>query len=468
MFAKDAARPTPPPNGAENVLRWNESRLRRRILYGGHENDVALRINAAVGTERASKWGQPDLTCNLLEAASKALSALYNTRGTVQHSDANTIAKLETCLVESGYWALMPQVQRDTLGIREHLLRPYLNSNGEMRVRRVWADMVEAESSMDNPDQPVLIRELRSRKLGESDIWTWEEIDLRDPTKPVWRVLNEKRDEDLSEHFLETKDGKPAPKGGLVGSAYDFRDASARPEMPYVAYHAESTGELWSPTSWRKAVDATLTISMLWTFFVHGVKNASWPQRWMANGKVLSVDANGRVVVDPGVLLRLVSLKEGQAVQVGHFEPGCDPKSLHEAIASFERRATAGAGLNAADVARVSGDPRSGYALAVTRSGQREAQRHFRPAFGPSDNRLLRVMATLKEIDGSGVELRYGAIPKSLDELRADLEFIERMREQGLMTQRQAVTHMYPEWTKDEVDAHLLNIKNEKQAALAA
>ena len=459
----------PAPRGADAVARWEETRLRRRIMHGQHSPDVAGRILSAVGGERAGKWGDPDLTCNLLSASASALSALYATRGTVVADEAQGMAKLELALLESGFWAMMPRVQRDVIGMREHFLRPYINSRGEQRLRRVWADMVEAESTLDDPEQPARLCELRQRVFEGNRIWTWEEMDIRDESKPIWRVWDQERRTDLSKHFLEKKDGSPAPEGGLIGDAYDCRDPNNgdRPLMPYVCYHAERTGQLWDANSWKEVVDGTLSISMMWTFFVHGLKNASWPQRWMAGGKVLSANSAGEVIVDPAVLLRFSSLVDGTPIQVGHFEPGCDPKSLHDAIASYERRVAALAGLNAADVQRVSGDPRSGYALAVTRSGQREAQRRFQPVFEASDAVLLKVISSLNGIKGTGACIRYGAIPKSLDEMRADLEYIERMRAQGLMTQRQAVEHSHPDWTKDEVDRHLADIEKENAAAAA-
>jgi hypothetical protein len=230
--------------------------------------------------------------------------------------------------------------------------------------------------------------------------------------------------------------------------------------MPYVCYHAERTGQLFDPWSWQEILEGTLSVSVLWTFFMHAIKNASWPQRWI-NGKVMARNASGEVVVDPAALLILAGQEEGQPVQAGAFPVGADPKTINESISDYERRVAALAGLNPADISRVSGDPRSGYALSVTRSGQREAQRKFKPVFEEADKRLFGVMGLLKGKAASGYRIRYGAIPKSLDEMRADLEFVERMRGQGLMTQRQAVHHMYPDWESKQVDEHLALIQAE-------
>lgn len=454
----------PGAKSSQATIRWTHTRLRRRILYENHHEDVRSRIRSKVGTERATAWGDPDLTCNVLQASSTALSALYHRPGAVSHKSAEDGLALEAALQQAGYWSRMPRVQRDTLGMREVLLRPHQTPSGELRLRTIWADMVECEATADDPEQPVYVSELRKRTLNGKELWTREIIDLRG--KPVWRVEDEDG-KDLSPSFLEDADGQPAPAGGLVGDAYFIRDDKGDPMMPYVIYHAELTGQLWDPWCWRSLVEGTLECCVHWTFFSHGVKNAAWPQRWVA-AEVLGQNDQGKVVVDPAVLLKLKPYDGNTAIQVGQWAPGVDPSALFTALSSYERRVIAFAGLNPADVSRVSGDPRSGYALAVTRSGQRDAQRRFEPAFRASDERLMCVIGALLGAATSGYRIDYAPIPQSREEMQTDLEYIERRRDLGLMTDLQALRHLHPTYTEDQLKEALAELEKQRADPAAA
>jgi len=88
-------------------------------------------------------------------------------------------------------------------------------------------------------------------------------------------------------------------------------------------------------------------------------------------------------------------LQSGQQPQIGQFQAGGDVEKLLESITVYERGLATSAGINPADVQKMSGDPRSGYAIAMSRSSLREAQRKFSPAFRRGDVETLEKSAMI-------------------------------------------------------------------------
>jgi hypothetical protein len=93
-------------------------------------------------------------------------------------------------------------------------------------------------------------------------------------------------------------------------------------------------------------------------------------------------------------------------------------------------RVALSAGLSPSDISRQSGDARSGYALAVSKSGQREAQKKFAPVFRMGDEELLAKTAMLSNrflgtnIAEDGYRVSYHSMPLTPEEMRAQREDI--------------------------------------------
>jgi hypothetical protein len=134
---------------------------------------------------------------------------------------------------------------------------------------------------------------------------------------------------------------------------------------------------------------------------------------------------------------------DGQPV-VSQMAATADPLAVAEAIGLRERRLVAYAGLNPADVTRASGDPRSGYSLAVTREGQREAQRRYSPVFGPVDEEVLSLTATAIRLGGGptiaegGWRVTHQMLPASPDERDAERKDVLELERAGLITKTEA------------------------------
>lgn len=442
--------------------RWDHQGLRWRILYGHWDEDLRSRIIDEVGTTRANAWGEPDLGANLLLSASSAVSTLYDYSPRVMHDDPAGGARLDALLADAGWPTLMQRVQRDTIAIREMLV--YVDVVGRpgrrrVRLQPVHPHEVEVIASEDDPEVPAVIRWWRLRESPTGgEVWTVDVWDIRERMERY--AIEDEHGQDVSPLYLSGVEDGRAPAGGYRGEAYPYR-ADGEPILPWVMYHAARTGGMWDWGSSAEIVDATLSIGTLWTYWRHLVQTASWPQRYLINGIVAGQMTIGegeagrrQVVADPAVLLRIVQDMDNadSSPRIEQDSTNADPHQLGEAISAYERRAIALAGLNPADFVRTSGDPRSGYAMAITRDGQREAQRRYEPTFRRADEMLCRVVAALwGGLPTDGYRVIYEAIPPTVAELRDLQAYVDAEIAAGRMTRLQAYMMLHPEM--DERDA---------------
>jgi hypothetical protein len=451
----------PGPLNLGELKRVTHTRLRRRILYDDWRNDLNDRVEKQIGTVRREAWGEPDLSANVFLDACSGQAVLYDRDPVVSCDEAAgalTIAEVQA----SGFWALQRRTQRDAIGLREMFVRAGTDAQGRLVHRPVFPDMVEVEADSDRPDEPVRVVELRERVhpgTGEC-LWTRDVIDIR---SLEYRVLDAAGRVDMSDLFLD---------GARTGDAFPFRMADDTPVMPYVAYHAQKTGQMFDWSTGTSLVEGTLNVGELWTMFGHVVRNASWPQRWAVNVQPAgnwtdeNRDGKGRseMVTDQAAvaLLRAIEDITGQPM-IGQWAPGCDPKVLQEAISAYELRVAshAGPGVN---FQRLSGDPRSGYALGIDRSAQREAQRAFEPTFREADEKLLAVSAVLLNrarnlgLPESGYRVTYTAIPDSPEEMQAKRQHILELIDAGLIDRVTAYQQLHPGTPRAEAERALNDI----------
>lgn len=462
------------PDSAEDIDRWGHSALRWRMLYGRWREDLRKAIQEAVGTQRQKAFRVVDLSGNIFRAAGDAVCTVYDRGGTL-HQDGDAVENLDLLAAwnRSGWWSQMPQFQRDVWGLRDGFLRFDVlkeGNVGSLRFRPVAPHLTVARGTFEHPDQPVYFKEARCRTplAGGDAEWVWDEIDVSGST-PAFRVLDSGGN-DVTGDYIDRK-GKPE----LIGKDFPWLEAPGDESswvMPIVAYHASITNRMFDPYALREVVDGTIVTGILWSFFVHCVKSASWPQRWMRNVKVVSGsvpdDHPGAqsVITDPATVLQLEDHANphatGQAQgQVGQWGAGAEPDKLEASISAYERRIVGLAGINPADVTRISGDPRSGYALAVTRSAQREAQRRFKPIFQRSDELLVNQVARLW--NGRGLttaptdhwRIAYKPIPLSPEEEKATREKWRELIELGLADPVEAYMELHPGLTMKQAEQRL-------------
>jgi len=413
----------------------DHSALRARILAGLHAADVKRQIELQVGSARADKWGEPDLTCSVARSAYEAQATLYDRRPTLVADDSAAAYAFEAALDEAGLFAMLPGWQSDVLALRDGFMRPegHTTEHGaELTFRMVQPQYVDARGTASAPDVPVYLAESRllSPLDGGDTEWVREVYDVGGKAPRF---------------HIEDRDGKECTarfdtRGVLEGDAYTWRHpVTGEPIVPYGAYHARRRARMFGAFERLEVWEGNLNVSVLTTMWRHGMRSGCWPQRNVANGRLVNVGDENTAVADSAIVLQWEAREEGQAISHWQDAAAMDPEVTLRAIHAYERRVAAQAGLNPADVERISGDPRSGYALAVNRSAQREAAARFEPIFEPADRGMLAVAASEwfrvggAEFDTSALAFRYAPIPKSGDEARAEVDRVTQLVDRGLL-----------------------------------
>lgn len=455
----------PRPTDTETSERWDHTRLRRRILYGKWEADLTTRMRALVGTVRQEAWGKPDMSANPFRALCAQLATLYDRPPKTSHADdtsGEAAEALDEALEDAGLWSLMQRVQRDTIGLREMIVRVDTDADGELVFLPAYPDLVRIVMDPRRPRQMQRYEEAQYKPLDPEDPssdhrWVWEVIEIIDGVGRRRFALDKDgrpstdADADVSSVYLEVE-GAAAPRGGQTGEAYPYLWADGTPFIPAVLYHAAVTGCVWDTYEAQEAVEATLNVGVYWSFWGHILKTSSWPQRYAAGVRVAGTDQTGgqgartEMVTDPATVVFFDPIQtfEGQPV-IGQWKAGGDPVAIAGSIASYERRIIAYLGISPSDLHRVSGDPRSGYAIAITKEAQRESSRRLQPSYQRSDRVLMSYAAallnrwaetqtaSLPTLPEKGWRTKYEGIPLSAEERRALREEAREMFDQGLI-----------------------------------
>lgn len=468
MSTTDSPYIIPPPGDDMGELqRWEHSRLVRRMLDGAWEQDLQNRVAREVGRERADAWGIAKTTCMPLVSICRETAALYLTEPEVRVGDTPIYGPFAQAIAASGLWPRMPRFQSMVIGLRECAWRVSVLPTGEIQYRPVYPDMVIMEGSDDQPDVPYEVKELRYRdEYG----WCWDHICLEsdEPENPIYRVEQYGTGLDVSLEVLG---------GDFSGVNYPYRRSDGTPILPYVLYHAESLGDrIWN---WRgnwETVQACLDLGVNFTFLGHVLRDASFPQRYTLDcGFVGAIPAGQdgfsqrvEVIADPAVIMRAESTQEGRQPLIGQFSAGADPAALEGVISALANRIAIDAGLPPADIQRMGGTARSGYAIALSNEGKRAAARRYAPIFRRSDEQLMSTTAVLyNRATGSalpelGYQIVYRDLPLSPEELSARRANVLELMGAGLLSRTRAYMELNPGLTEASAANELARIDAER------
>lgn len=421
-------------------------------MTGSWTEDLAGRLHRALGHVRAEAWGDPDLSSNVFRSSCTAVSVLYDRSPTVDHEDEQGQSLIQT-VADNGRWSLMQRMQRQTIAYREMLCRvdAEVTDDGTLKIidRPVYPDMVEIEPHPEDPAAPAIIREWRLRNVRGQAQWT----------RDVWSIYNggsytidDGSGHDITDLFLD------APKSG---ESYPYKLADGTPVLPFGMWHGAVTGCLWDPFELMELVEGSITCAVYWSFYGHVMLNCSWPQRYAINAKAVGASNSGgadRVITDPATVALFEGMEDAASQAIlGQWSPGADPQVMADAISVYERRVAAYAGISPSDVQRTAGDPRSGFAIALNREAQREAQRRYEPVFRPSDEAYMRATAVVcnsaagsRVFPETGYRITYAGLPASPEERQAEREHIEKLIEMKLMDPIAAYRSLHPELTHDQ------------------
>jgi len=452
-FPRNPTSAAPPaPADPYELARWTESARRRRQLDGTWREDLRLRLSNQLGSVRTSAWGPISLALNPFASIIRELSVLYAHPPEVLHDDVAEAA-VAVIVEERGLWAMMSRVMQYVLGQRECFVRvdvaPVLN------FRPVYVDLVLAQALPAEPSKPAIIREYRLRVDPETgdEIWTVECLSIvGEPYYRIHRAEGSDLGEDLTEHYL----GR-----AFEGDAYPYRYADGTPFLPYVLYHAERVGDrMFDPYRLSELAEGSLDAAVLHQMLMHTYRQASWPQRWVANLEPASMDVTGQpgqvrreIVTDPATLLVLRQardLEDAGQPMVGQWDPGGDVATLEETLSNIVARLAQEAGVPASDIQRLGGTARSGVAISLTNEGKRAAQRAYRNAFRVADEELIGKTAALLnrsmglDLPESGYRVVYGQVPLSPDEIKARREDVFELLERGMISRVGAYARLNP------------------------
>jgi hypothetical protein len=451
--------------------RWSEQALRYRLLTGKHRDDVITAIQDQFSLELAADMViSPDLSRNPYRLIYQQLNVAYNEPPEV-HIQDDPDADLAP-IVTPKLWAQQQQTSLWALSMGESLVRidwKHWAGATEASYRVVQPDQVVVYAMPDEPDQPGAVEELRYR----GDVFTWEVWDVRDPANPIFRI-----DEINDQKERVDATAKWAPE--LAGEgAYPYRATDGSPILPWVLYHRQVGSRLWNWTNGIELTDGALKLCSLWTFWNDGYINCAYPQRYALDvdtqagvSRTIAGTPVDVVPVDRKSILKFSSKGPGGG-SLGAFTASFDPLQSAEALRLYEQGLAVYAGLNPSDLQVTSAQ--SGYAIVVSREGQRRAQKLVEPSFRIADQQLLSTAAKMANFyTGSKLSenprdyrIRYRSMKPSIDEMKAEADLIRAEVDMGVLSKLEALRRMHPEIESDEDALERLLRVNQIEAELA-
>ena len=432
----------PQPKGAD-ADRWAEQALRLRMLTGAWADDALQREADFFAPEVRAMLPPAEVSRNAFKSCIEQVAILYDEEWQV--AAAGMEPEDIAAVVTPTLLPLNQERHRIERGLNECFMRlDWEEGDTEVQYRVVPPCFV-AGVVVDRKRNVTYLEELRLRCKDDKHEWTWEVWDARDPALPVWRIEREvdgKRVDVTADYSTSTD--------------YPYVDKSGVPFVPYVLAHSRVGEHVFDYQSGHELVIGTLTASVLWTFWVGGVRDGAHPQRAVIDGVVEVTGAvNGQNVVrmNPQTILQIASKKIGDQMMhaaIAQWQPAMDPATAGKAIQDFESGLCVSAGLSPADVSGGS-NGQSGYAIVVSRDGLRRYQRKAIPPARLADTQILVMGAKLANVfgganlpeDRAAWSIRYAPIQQSPDEIRAETEQVEKHISMRLMSRVQAAQKLF-------------------------
>lgn len=482
MYTKPIpSKPIAPDDSTE--ARWKHTSMRRKLIQGTWSDLLENELYRHLPADRREAWGVADMSSNALEQVSRQLAQLYHETPKVTHEeDITALCGREGYVTLSGFWQLMQRVQQYAIAMRECCVRidvtPHVQGVksriNDICYRIVTPDFVYAEAHPDAPDEMVYYQEYRLRYDHTKDEYKWivDVIDIRDLNRPKFGMYEINSDGSLGNDVSEIYMGHATHEG----ESYPYKGKDGIPFIPVQIYRAEKTSQLWNAYDASQIAFGSLSSAVLWSFYLHLIRDTAWSQKYIVNMNLAGLNIeNGdfasrraSVTTDPSSILVFTSDPDVTSQpMIGTFEPSADPQKMMESISAYESRIAASAGISA-DIMKQSGDPRSGYAISVSRSGMREMQKRYAPVFRRVDEELLAKTAKLtnrflnSSLPEEGYRVQYQQIAMSPEEMKAIREDTIQRMNAGLLSPVDALIIMNPDLTEEEAKEQLIRIRRDK------
>lgn len=457
------------PKSQYDMARWNESRMRRRMLEGLWEKDVRDRIKEYFSRVRELTLGKPSLGLNMFNSIVGQQAVLYDKAPTIESPEGTSDAQkmsFSNALQDAHLNQLWQRNNKYTIGIRENLMKLVWTAEG-LRYNVVPADIVTATHAPQDPSTLTGIAEAVILSDGRT---AWETWDISNPENPSMKLITPGGTDITSEVIKDP--GVYMPRWG-----------SGKPFLPYTLYHAQWSNKLWNPWDEAEIPCASLDLAVLWTMFGAIVRDASWPQRYVINlrldGATVTKGSNdtarvGYIDTAPASLLVLKHIDKNATATAGQFEPGGDPEVIGRSIIAYMGVLLSNLGISPADL-QSTPQAESGYAIQLKRSAQRREALKTIPNFMDGDTELLNKTAAMLNAYGGtsypedGWGISYNLPELGHLELVEELNTHEKLMTMGLQSKVETFLKMFPEWvgrSRDEVIEHLKMIAQENSELL--
>ncbi len=361
----------PPPEDCD-VSRRVYCEPRYNMLEGRWRDEGDRFARACVGENRWAQWGRTDISQCLISDIVSGYSVQYSTTPAITNAAGGDVAtRLASRLNDCGRWEVGKYAQRYIEAQRNGLLR-FDYAHGDLVVTFVPANAYHCIT------HPYTNKLLAVFIFDGDECESW---DLRDKDRPKYQIWN---------HTSE----KP-PR------SFEYKWIDPETKAPYIPcchYSAElGSGRTFDPTRGEGLVHATLMCALMNTYAQHILRNAAFPLRYLIDAIVAGTKLvnNGKNTIfdnDPAAIINLISRSE--RAQAGQFQDAGDPAAVTEFMNGYIARTVSSFGFKL-DTERVSADPRSGYAIALSRADVREKQNSVQSAYAPPDIQSLRVCSLL-------------------------------------------------------------------------
>lgn len=345
-----------------------------------------------------------------------------------------------------------------------------------------------------NPDVPVVFAERCRRFVTETGRMedVWDVYDVSDPKSPSFTVRrpNDKAGQPDQPPFGLSWTAGSAPAS--VGDDYPWRSqpiessgeeeeggetAQGTPVIPVVRWSPYDTLTFWHDLSVRDQARGALHSIAHWTYATRCARDASGSTVLLLDiekpsGSVTNqgaVDQAASVPLEPGAFVFMQTVP-GKQAQVHTIGPGANLEDVAGFALHYELEQFVRAGISPTDIQRVSADPASGAALAISNQGRREYAMAIEPAFRRADLRALQLMAIAcarwggQEYPETGYEIVYDVPPESPQAQQGRRDHMTWMREQGLRSRIDLYVAEHPGVSRQRAAEMLRRVRAEEAA----
>lgn len=465
-----------PPAMASNALdalRWAITGRLLRLLSGDWCEDLREYMTAHVDVSRLAGWGPPNTSLNLYKSITEQLGILHDEEPTVRCDGATEEQVGHALRIVS--WSRMQAHDIHVVGLRDSLIRIEHHDggpNGGTTTRLVTPDTVEVDGHPSMPSIPVALREAQLVRIAGEPTWCWHEWSVADPIAPFYRVRT------IAEPSIDVT--AQALGDEVADGPYPWTDADG-PFLPWVITHARDTGKMWEPRYWHELAQATYSIALCWTFWLHALKEASWDQKYAIDVMLQGLSSKGsgaarrsKVTVDPTSLLMFKSPGDGRGV-VGSIGASVDPLAMANAIQVYMSTIATQLGISPSDLV-ASASPQSGISITISRDGLRRMAKRYVPQFRSSDLLMLETIARVNNLFAppeyprlpvTGWSIAYPSLPLTSEEIAAMLARDEKLIALGMKSPVDVLIEMDPSLTRETAMARLRQVAAER-AEIAA